>query len=97
MWEIYKSGSTRGEWVAPRGVALSPTLPRQVVSSHLLLGERESPAADGEDAGAWGTGGVSQDGVADDSFSLAGEARGDVDPGGSAGGGPFAAGGRGDQ
>jgi len=70
---------------------------RQVVFSHLLLGERESPAADGEDTGAWSTGGVSQDGVADDSFSLAGEARGDVDPGGSAGGGPFAAGGRGDQ
>ena len=28
MWENYKSGSTRGEWVASRGVALSPTLPR---------------------------------------------------------------------
>ena len=27
MWEIYKSGSTRGEWVVPCGVALSPTLP----------------------------------------------------------------------
>ena len=27
MWEIYKSGSTRGEWAAPCGVTHSPTLP----------------------------------------------------------------------
>ena len=27
MREIRTSGSTRGEWAAPQGVALSPTLP----------------------------------------------------------------------
>jgi hypothetical protein len=53
MREIRTSGSTRGEWAAPQGVALSPTLLfiGGLILSHvlkLLAGQGAALAAEGE-------------------------------------------------